>query len=75
MGSVAECVWPRARPSNATISADVLRPVLASQESMLALPPSQWFLPSPIPMRGAQRGILLAPGFFTGESRRNPPAG
>jgi hypothetical protein len=42
----------------------------------LSTPPSQWFLPGPERLLGgAQRGVSLATGTFTGESRRNPPAG
>ena len=35
-------------------------------------PPLAWFLPGPVVCGGAQRGISLASGFFTGESTRNP---
>jgi len=40
-----------------------------------AYPPSQWFLPGPEHMRGAQRGVSLATGIFTGESRQRPLCG
>jgi hypothetical protein len=35
-------------------------------------PPLTWFLPVPNVCGGAQRGISLATGFFTGESTWNP---
>ncbi len=54
--------------------APAIRAAIRAAGARLWLAPLGWFLPGPVCMRGAQRGISLATGTFTGESTWNPLA-